>query len=218
MSELEAAGKIVDKAWEAFDKIEDEEKKEWFLSLIDQAKENSAIKWCKEQWDKLTEDQKLKLYNRWEFSIWNKYVKNHPIIQLPRTYIEWAKNTIKHWGKNAARFKFLEEIPTRLFVEFGIFDKPEGLTDEQLCKNIKSDAKNFDLYLLTCETVCAVIPDAQAAVPFIQGFRKYTKWYKKEWSEAIIARVNEAKENEIKENTSKELAWIIWWWETRKAA
>ena len=43
MSELETAGKVMDKAWEAFDKIEDSEKKEWFLNLLDQAKENSAI-------------------------------------------------------------------------------------------------------------------------------------------------------------------------------
>ena len=49
MWNLETAATVVDTAWKAFDKIDNEEKKEWFLSLIEQAEENSAIKWCKEQ-------------------------------------------------------------------------------------------------------------------------------------------------------------------------
>ena len=217
MWNLETAATVVDTAWKAFDKIDNEEKKEWFLSLIEQAEENSAIKWCKEQWNQLSEDQKLKLYNRWAVTIWNS-LRNQPVVKIPRVYIDWAKNTVKHWVKNAARFKFLEEIPTRFFVEMGIFNKPEWLTDEQLCKDIKSDAKNVNLYLWICEAICAVVPEAQPAVPIIEWLRKCSKWYKEEWAETLIARVNKWKEEEIKENTSKELAWIIWGWKTKKAA
>ena len=217
MTNLETAEKVVDTAWKVFDKIDDWEKKEWFLSLIDQAKENSSLQWCKEQWNKLSEDQKMKLYNRWAFTVWNT-IKNQPVVKIPRMYIEWAKNTLKHWAKNAARFKFLEEIPVRFFVETWIFNKPEWLTDEKLCKDIKSDAGNYHLYLSICEAVCTCIPEAKAAVPFIAALKKYTKWYKEEWSETIIAQINKNKEKNIKENTSKELAWIIGWWEQKQAA
>jgi hypothetical protein len=96
MSELETAGKVMDKAWEAFDKIEDSEKKEWFLNLLEQANENSAIKWCKEQWNQLSEDQKMKLYDRWAISLWNT-IKNQPIVKIQRLYYDWIRNTVKHW-------------------------------------------------------------------------------------------------------------------------
>ena len=216
MSSLEIAESITNKAWEAFDKIDDKEKKEWFLTLIESADENSAIKWCKEQWNQLSEDQKMKLYNRWALTVRNS-LKNQPVVKIPRMYVEWATNTVKHWFKNAARFKFLEEIPVRFLVEFWIFDKPEWLTDKKLSKDIKSDAWNYHLYVTICEWVCSVIPEAEPAVPFINALRKYTKWYKDHWTETIIARLNEKKEKSIKENTSVELAWVIWW-NNRKSA
>lgn len=217
MWNLETAATVVDTAWKAFDKIDNDEKKEWFLSLIEQADENSAVKWCKEKWNQLSEEQKMKLYNRWAFTVWNS-VKNMPVIKMQRIFLDWAKNTYKHWFKNAALFKLLEEIPTRFFVEAGIFERPEWLTDEKLAQDIKNDAKNYHLYLWICETICSVVPDAQAAVPFIDWLRKYTKWYKEHWTEVLIARIDKWKKDKIKEDTSKELAWIMGWWGSKKAA
>ena len=208
MSSLETAQSIWETATKKFDKIDNKEKEEWFLSLIDQINENNTIQWCKKQWDQMTEEQKLKLYNRWAITVWNT-IKNQPVIKIPRSYIDWTKNTMKHWVKNAARFKFLEEIPARFFVEFWIFDKPEGLTDKQLCKDIKSDAKNYNLYLWICETVCKAIPEAKAVVPFISMARHYTKRYKDNWTETIISRLNQKKESAIKEQTNQELAEVM---------
>ena len=221
MSELETAGKVIDKAWEAFDKIEDSEKKEWFLILLDQANENSAIKWCKEQWNQLSEDQKMKLYDRWAISLWNT-IKNQPIVKIQRLYYDWIRNTVKHWAKNAARFKLLEEIPVRFFVECWIFDKPEWLTDEQLYKDVKSDAWNLVTYLNICKytamAASVAYPEVKPIVPVIEWAKKFGTWYKEQGADVVIASLNNRRAEEIKEGTSKELAWIIWWWEKKQAA
>ena len=86
MSNLETAQKIWEKSTEIFDKIEDEEKKEWFNSFIDQLEENSAINWLKKTWNLMTEEQKLKIYKRHSISIstWLRYANM-------LTFLVWEK-------------------------------------------------------------------------------------------------------------------------------
>lgn len=205
MEKLETAQKIWEKTTEYFEKIDDKEKKEWFKTLIEDLEKDSSINRLKDKWNSMTESQKLKLYKRHAITI-GEALKNNAIYKYYSTIINGAINTAQNWWKNAVKFAFLEQIPCRFFVELGILDKPEWLTNEKLIDDVKKDAKNFNLYLWLCETICACIPDAQVAVPFIWIARHYTKWYKNHWTEVIISRLNQKKESAIKEQTSQALA------------
>lgn len=49
MPNLEIAQYIWEQTTKAFDKIEDNDKKEWFNNLIDELEENSSINWVKDK-------------------------------------------------------------------------------------------------------------------------------------------------------------------------
>ena len=192
MSSLETAQSIWETSTKIFDKIDKDDKKEWFNSLIDQIEENDTINRLKKTWDTMTEEQKLKIYNRHSISI--------------GTRLRYASiTTFRIWEKYAT----IEEIPCRFLVELGILNKPQWLTNEKLKEDIKSDAKNFDTYLWICEATCAVFDETKALVWLIAVARHYTKWYKKEWTNIVIERLNKKKKNEIEEQTNKELAATI---------
>lgn len=206
MDKLEAAEHIWNTVTAWFDKIESQEKKEWFNNIVDQIEENKWVQKLKETRKTMTEKQKLEIYKRHSISVntWLRY-------GLMTTY--WAgeklyhgiKNVSKEWIKNAANYATIEEIPCRFLVQLGILDKPEWLDNDKLTSDIQKDAKNFDLYLNMCEKLCMVVPDAQAAVPFIKIARHYTKRYKKEWSAAVIERLAKKKEEAVTAQASAEL-------------
>lgn len=206
MSKLETAQIIWEESTKIFDKIENDDKKEWFNSLIEELSENNRINRLKDKRNSMTEDQKLKLYKMNAITVGEFLKKGSPIYQLYFAIINGAKNTTKNWWKNALKFAFLEQVPCRFFVELWLLDKPKWLTEEKLIEDVKKDAKNFNLYLWLCETICACIPDAQVAVPFIWMARHYTKWYKDHWTEVVIARLNQKKQSTIKEQTNQALA------------
>lgn len=209
MSSLETAQYVWEATTKKFDKIDNEKKKEWFISLINQLDENSNINRLKNKRNSMTNEQKLKLYNRQALTISNALKKWSPIYTIFRSIIDRNKHASKNWSKNALKFSFLEQIPCRFFVELGIFNKPEWLTDQKLIDDVKKDAKDFNIYLWFCETVCKCIPEAKAAVPFIWMARHYSKRYKDHGTETIATRLTEKKEMEIKEQTNQELAEVL---------
>jgi hypothetical protein len=197
------------KIWEvwtkAFDNMEDDEKKEWFKNLIEDLDDSDTATRLKKQRDTISEEDKLKLYKRWAITL-NASIKNSSPIP---TYYNAIKNTTKKGIKTAAKIALLEQIPCRFFVELWILQKPESVTKKKLIKDIKKDAKNFNTYLSISSTVCACIPQARVAVPFIQMGKHYTKRYKKHWTEVLISRLNEQEKESIKEQTQEQLSHVL---------
>ena len=57
MSKLETVQKIWETSTKFFDKMKDDEKKEWMNSLIDELEENKWIKRLKESWNTMKDIQ-----------------------------------------------------------------------------------------------------------------------------------------------------------------
>lgn len=206
MKNLETAKTIWEKSTQIFDKIENDDKKEWFNNLIDKLEKNSSINWVKDKRNSMTEEQKSNLYKRNAITVSEFLKRWSPIYQIYNSIINWVKNTTKNGWKNALKYAFLEQIPCRFFVELGILQKPSSLTKQKLIEDTKKDAKNFNIYLWICETICACIPETKAIVPFIWIAKHYTKRYRDHWTEVIADRINNKKESDIKQNTNKKLA------------
>lgn len=210
MSTLETLKKIWDISTEKFNNIDNNKKKIWFNKLIDGLEENTSIKWMQEKRNSMNDEQKMELYNINPTRIIEILKRWSPIYQLYNTIVNWIKNTSKHWWKNALKYSFLKQIPCRFFVELGILDKPKSLNKDKLVEDIKKDAKNFNINLKICEVVCTRIPEAQAAVPFIEMAKQYTKWYRDHWAEVVIQRIKNEKNVNIEQQTCKELAGVMW--------
>lgn len=209
MSNLDTIQSVGEATWKAFEKIDNKEKKEWFSSLIDEFESNEQITKLKCIWNWMTEKQKEKLYQKWAITFTHVIINWSPVFTLSKSAINAFINTKNNGIKNATKYAFLEQIPCRFLVELWIFDKPEWLSNQQLIEDVRKDAKNYHLYLWIAEAACAVIPDAQAAVPFISMARTYTKWYKEHWTEVIIDKLREQKENKIKKDTSEALLQVL---------
>ena len=196
-------------AWEittkAFEKMSDKEKAKWFNKIINDLEENDNIKQLKDKRDSMTEDQKLKLYKRNAVTTSWFLKRGSPIYQVYSSIAHGTQNRIKIWWKNALTYALLEQIPCRFFVELGILKRPEWLSEDQLIKDVKKDAKNFNTYLNICERICNCIPETKAAVPFIWMAKQYSKRYKDHWTEIVISKLNEKKELDIKKQTCQEL-------------
>ncbi len=205
MEGLETAQVIWDTATKAFDNIDNEEKKEWFNNLIDQIEENKSITKLKDIRNTMTEEQKLKLYKKDANDIGHFVLSRSPIYCIARSEKNVIINTKNNWFKHASKYALLEQIPCRFLVQLCILDKPEKLTDTQLSKDIKKDAKNMNTYLWVAKAACTVIPGAQEALPLIWIAKHYIKRYKKEWADYVIERLNSKKESDIKAQTNKEL-------------
>ena len=205
MSNLELIQNTWEIATKSFDKMSNEEKMEWFKSLINNLDENESINWLKDKRNSMTEDQKLKLYKRNAITISWFLKRWTTIYQIYSSITHAAQNRMKNWRKNAAIYGFLEQIPCRFFVELGILNKPEWLSDDKLIEDVKNDAKNFNTYLRICKTICYFIPETKAIIPFIWMAEQYSKRYKDHWTETVIAILNDKKELAIKEQTNQEL-------------
>ncbi len=138
MSDLDTIQKIWEIWTEAFDKVDNEEKKEWFNNLIEELDNTEAINRLKKQWDSVSEEEKLKLYKRWAIKM-SASLKKAPIL----TYYRAINNTRKGGIKSAAKIALLEQIPCRFLIELWILQKPESLTNENLIKDIKKRCKKL---------------------------------------------------------------------------
>ena len=204
---LQTAQEIWDASTKVFDKINEEDKKEWFNSLVDELEENKTIKWLKETWNLMNEEQKLKIYKRHSISLWTWFrYANLPTYWLWEKLYNAGKNAMSKWDNHTWKYALIEEIPCRFFVQLWILDKPQWLEDDKLKEDIKKDAKNINLYLGLCQAACLAIPDAGPEISALVGVaRHYTKWYKEEWANAVIERLNNKKEDKIKKDTQKRL-------------
>ena len=206
MEKLETAQAIWSTVTKAFDKIDSEKKEEWFNNLMDQIDENKSITELKDIRNTMTEEQKLKLYKKDAKDIGHFVLSRSPIYSITRSGKNMFVNTKNNWFKHASKYALLEQIPCRFLVQLCILDKPENLTDTQLSKDIKKDAKHINTYLWIAEAACTVIPGAQEALPLIWMAKHYTKRYKNEWADYIVERLNNKKESNIKDQTNKELS------------
>ena len=119
MSDLETIQKIWEIWTEAFDKVDNEEKKGWFNNLIEELDNTEAINRLKKQWDSVSEEEKLKLYKRWAIKM-SASLKKAPIL----TYYRAINNTRKVGIKSATKIALLEQIPCRFLIELWILQKP----------------------------------------------------------------------------------------------
>ena len=209
MSKLETAQKIWETSTKFFNKMGNDEKKEWFNNLIDSLEENSTINRLKDKWNSMTDEQKSNLYKMNAITVSEFLKRWSPIYQIYNSIVNWVKNTTKNWWKNALKYAFLEQVPCRFFVELWILQRPTSLTKEKLIEDTKKDAKNFNIYLWICETICTCIPETKAVVPLLGIAKHYTKWYRDHWTEVIATRINNKKESDIKQQTNKEIAKTI---------
>ena len=187
-----------------FDSLPEQEKKEWFKNLLEEVDNNETIKKIKDKWAKLTDDQKMKLYKMNEISL-GGYLRNNPAYRISSSMINGVKNIKQQWWKNAMTYWLLEHVPCRFFVELGVLDKPEWLDGKQLIEDVQKDAKNFNLYLWLCNTVCLVVPEAKPAVPYISMAKKYTKRYKKNCVPVIQERLR----HNLSEKTAKDVVSVL---------
>jgi len=205
MSKLETVQKIWETSTKIFDKMKDDEKKEWMNSLIDELEENKWIKRLKESWNMMDEEQKLKIYKRHSISLWSYFKYTFMPYRMWEKLYNIAKHSITKWNNHTRKYATLEEIPCRFFVQLWILDKPKGIENEKLKEDIKKDAKNINLYLWLCEWICSLTAETKALVPIIQTAKHYTKRYKKEWADAVIERLEEKNLSKIKWNTNTKL-------------
>lgn len=205
MSKLEKLQKIWETSTKIFDKMKDDEKKEWMNSLIDELEENKWIKRLKESRNMMNEEQKLKIYKRHSISLWSYLKYTFMPYRMWEKLYNIAKHSITKWDNHTRKYATLEEIPCRFFVQIWILDKPKSIENNKLKEDIKKDAKNINLYLWLCEWICSLTPETKALVPIIQTAKHYTKRYKKEWANAVIERLEEKNLSKIKWNTNTKL-------------
>lgn len=206
MENLETIQIVWETTTKAFDKMNEEEKKEWFNNLIENLDNNDKITRLKNEWDSVSEEEKAKLYKRWAITLSQTLKRSSPILTYYTTMFNGAKNTIKQWPKHAVKIALLEQIPCRFLVELWILTKPKSLTKEKLIADTKKDAKNYNTYLWICNTICKLIPEARPITPFIDMARHYTKRYEKKWTDVLITRLDKQQEKNIKQQTQKELS------------
>ena len=205
MSKMETAQKIWEASTKVFDKMDSEKKKEWMNSLIDELETNKWIKWLKESWNTMNEEQKLKIYKRHSISLWSYLKYTFMPYRMWEKVYNITKHSLSKWDNHTRKYATLEEIPCRFFVQLWILDKPKDLENKKLKEDIKKDAKNINLYLWLCEWVCLLTPETEALVPLIQVAKHYTKRYKKEWADAVIERLEGKKLSKIKWDTNTKL-------------
>jgi len=208
MDKMETMQVMWEKTTKEFEKMDNKEKTEWFNSLIDKVENNTAIKNLKDKWNNITDDQKLKIYEKDAMSF-RGCLKRGSIYSPISSIVNGIKNIKTEWRKNAATYALLEKIPCRFLVELWILSKPEGLSEDALLKDVKKDAKNFNRYIWICETVCGLVPQARPVVPFLWLAKHYSKWYETNWTEVVISRLNGKKQLELKQQTNKELAEVM---------
>lgn len=173
----------------SFDNIDDKTKLEWFTNLVDKLEEKNSIKKLQEIRNTMTEDQKLKLYKKDAKDLGHFLLSRSPVYCIARSEKNAIVNTKKHWVKYASKYALLEQIPCRFLVQLCVLDKPEKLSNTQLCKDTKKDAKHMNIYLWVGEKACMVIPGAEEVAPFISQGRHYLKWYEKNWVPVMQERI-----------------------------
>ena len=141
MSKLETVQKIWETSTKIFDKMKDDEKKEWMNSLIDELESNKWIKRLKESWNMMDEEQKLKIYKRHSISLWSYFKYTFMPYRMWEKLYNIAKHSITKWDNHTRKYATLEEIPCRFFVQLWILDKPKDLEDKKLKEDIKRRKK-----------------------------------------------------------------------------
>ena len=137
MSKMETAQKIWEASTKVFDKMDSEEKKEWMNSLIDELETNKWIKWLKESWNTMNEEQKLKIYKRHSISLWSYLKYTFMPYRMWEKVYNITKHSLSKWDNHTRKYATLEEIPCRFFVQLWILDKPKeilvpGIIEEEL--------------------------------------------------------------------------------------
>jgi hypothetical protein len=140
------------------------EKEQEIVSMVLDIQQNDFIKKIAIQWDKLSEKDKMDLYNKWEQSIWASMKR-----------VSWTSlmtGNLFSFLPRADRFRkniFNNFTPAvRIFVHLGILSRPAWLDDDQIHKNIIADRKGIKRQLFIIKWACAVVPQLRPALPIVQ--------------------------------------------------
>ena len=173
---------IGDKISKNFESMTNEEKKQQLNNLLNKVERSSGIDRLNNKREMLSEDKKLQIYNKWDISNLRAPLKN---------ILSNSLLTPKKEKNNLITGSILNTIAPvcRFFIQLWILKKPNWLTEKQLKKDIKKDAKFVKNNLIAFDLVCKVVPELAPALPYIKMIKPYVNRYKKHWTEVLISRL-----------------------------
>lgn len=187
---------ILDIANKAFDSLSNDQKKEVFLWIIEKIENNPKFQNAKKYWDDLDEEHKSQYYKDGWWS-W-KYMTTWPLT--PKITRKWMKINVKDNLYTTA------SPLMRLWVSFWLLEKPKDLSNENLVKNIKKDARNLNRYIKLLNITCKAIPELWELVPFVTALKPYAQWYEKNWAPLMQERMKQKESKVSEENVAEELS------------
>ena len=193
MEHLEAIKSISTLTWKSIDEMSDKEKKEAINNLLEDMDNLWASKRLNKIWSPLSEEQKLNIYNDWDITGIHAPLKD---LNLSPQYIIKQFTSLKeNWVKSSFKYTLLKTIAPacRFCIELWILDKPDWLSEKELIKDVKKDARHIKNSLAALDLACYAVPELKPIQPYIKMIKPYVKRYKKHWTDVLISRLNKKK-------------------------
>lgn len=190
MEELESIKSLSTLTWKSIDDMSDKEKKEVLNNLLEDMDNLWATQRLNNAWAPLSEEEKLNIYNDWNITSIHS-----PLTELnisPQNIIKQFTSLKEKWIKSSLKYTLLKTIAPacRLCIQLWILDKPNWLSEKQLIKDVKKDARHIKNSLAALDLACYAIPELKPIQPYIKMIKPYVKWYKKHWTDVLISRLN----------------------------
>ncbi|MCK9467037.1 MAG: hypothetical protein M0P94_01800 [Candidatus Absconditabacterales bacterium] len=148
-------------------------------SLLAKIKTNKTFQKFSNMRNGLGEDDKLKIYNNGAQNIFSAS-KNGLRTLNPLTG-PFRPAIIRTFQKGSIKEQIHKDIfyaqaePTRMLVHLGLLSTPNGLSQENLIKNIKKDEKSMNRKMFILEKCAMIIPELKPAYPLIKQLRSIMK-------------------------------------------
>jgi|BioPla2DNA2_1021312.scaffolds.fasta_scaffold07143_4 hypothetical protein len=148
-------------------------------SLLAKIKTNKTFQKFSNMRNGLWEDDKLKIYNNWAQNIFSAS-KNGLRTLNPLTW-PFRPAIIRTFQKGSIKEQIHKDIfyaqaePTRMLVHLWLLSTPNGLSQENLIKNIKKDEKSMNRKMFILEKCAMIIPELKPAYPLIKQLRSIMK-------------------------------------------
>ena len=210
MGKLNSLESLSTIAWKSIDKMDDEEKKEALINILEKMDDLGASKRLNKAWGPLSEEEKIDIYNDW--NVWDLRVGLKDLNVSPQNIIKQFTSLKENWVKSSFKCALLKRIAPacRFCVQLWILDKPDWLNEKQLKKDIKKDARHIKNNLTALDLASRLIPELKPIQPYIKEIMPFVKWYKKHWTEVLISRLNKKNRytgiESAKKNGQKDIA------------
>lgn len=206
MEKFDSLKSISTITWKSIDQMSDKEKKEALNNLLEDMDNLWASKRLNKIWEPLSEEQKLNIYDDWNISDLHVGLKDFNNVS-PQNIIKQFTSVKEKWVKNSFKYTLLKTIAPacRFCIQLWILDKPDWLSEKQLIKDVKKDARHIKNSLTALDLACYVVPELKPIQPYIKMIKPYVKWYKKHWTEVLISRLNKKNTYTAIENTKEDL-------------